>query len=66
MEFLNGSLGFLVIIGLVVLFICWVLLPFAVFGTKPLLNSILAEMRKTNELLQAQRGRAQLEDVAKQ
>ncbi len=35
----------------VVLVICWIILPFAVLGTKPLLRELLIEQRRTNELL---------------
>ena len=31
--------------------VLWVLLPFAMFGIKPLLSTLIAEQRKTNELL---------------
>lgn len=37
---------FLLLIG-----ILWLLVPFAVFGIKPLLGKILAEQRRTNEIL---------------
>lgn len=36
----------------VVLLICWIVLPFAIIGTKPLLRELIAEIRKTNALLQ--------------
>lgn len=38
--------------------IAWVLLPFAMFGLKPLLRQLVTEQRKTNELLadRAKRG----------
>jgi hypothetical protein len=31
--------------------IAWIVLPFAVFGTKPLLEQLLSETRRTNTLL---------------
>lgn len=34
-----------------VLAICWLALPFALIGTKPLLRQLIAETRRTNELL---------------
>jgi len=37
---------------LIVLAICWIILPFAVIGTKPLLRQLIAETRRTNELLE--------------
>lgn len=33
----------------IVVAILWILLPFAVFGTKPLLERILAELTRLNE-----------------
>lgn len=47
----GASLMLLLIAAAVILFIVWVLLPFAVFGIKPLLESILLEQRKTNAVL---------------
>jgi len=40
----------LAIVGLIVL-VLWVLLPFALFGVKPLLRQLVHEQRRTNELL---------------
>lgn len=34
--------------------ILWVLMPFAIFGTKDLLRALIREQKKTNELLQTQ------------
>jgi len=54
-----GEFGFLVWLALIligiVLTIAWIILPFALIGTKPLLRQILAETRRTNELLRQQR-----------
>lgn len=41
---------FLVIAG-----ICWIILPFAILGTKPLLRTLIAEQQRTNALLEQQR-----------
>lgn len=38
--------------------VLWILMPFAVFGTKDLLRQLLREQKRTNELLQAQADRA--------
>ncbi len=49
-----GTLATLYLVGtllLIVLAIVWILLPFAIFGTKPLLQDLLSESRRTNELL---------------
>lgn len=50
-EFLSGGLGVIVIIFLLVLSLLWFLLPFAIFGTKDLLLTIIQESKKTNEEL---------------
>jgi len=40
----------LVVLG-IVLVVCWIILPFAIIGTKHRLNLILDEQRRTNALL---------------
>ena len=40
---------------LVIVAICWIVLPFAIIGTKPLLRQLIAEQARTNALLE--RGR---------
>lgn len=42
----------LFLLGLVVA-ILWICMPFAIFGTKPLLRELIAEQRKTNQYLAA-------------
>jgi hypothetical protein len=42
----------LVVLG-IVLAVCWIILPFAIIGTKHRLNLILEEQRRTNALLSA-------------
>lgn len=49
-----ASFGILYFIGIAFLFIlavCWLVLPFALIGTKPLLRELLAETKRTNTLL---------------
>jgi hypothetical protein len=50
MDALVGFLGFLWV-ALAALVIAWLLLPLALFGVKPLLRELLAEQKRTNELL---------------
>ena len=53
-----AGLGVLYLIGvvfLIVLAICWLILPFALIGTKPLLRQLIQEQKRTNELLSAPR-----------
>lgn len=38
---------------LLILAILWILVPFAVFGVKPLLRDLIAEQRRTYEMLAA-------------
>jgi len=47
----GGSLMLVAVIFGIVLLICWIVLPFAVIGTKGLLRDLLHEQRRTNELL---------------
>ena len=46
-----GSVYTLIVLFGLVLAIAWIILPFAMIGTKPILRQILAEQKKTNELL---------------
>ncbi len=39
----------------IVLTIAWIILPFALIGTKPLLRQLIAETQRTNELLRQRR-----------
>lgn len=50
MEGLAGF-TFVAVIFLIVLAIVWTLLPFAVFGTKPKLDRMIAELQKANAQL---------------
>jgi uncharacterized membrane protein YciS (DUF1049 family) len=36
----------------IVLSIAWIVLPFAMIGTKPLLRQLIAEIKRTNALLE--------------
>jgi ABC-type sulfate transport system permease component len=45
-----GIYGLLTIFG-IILAVVWIILPFAIFGTKPLLHKLLVEQRETNRLL---------------
>lgn len=50
---MDGLVGAGAVMWLLVLFIAilWILMPFAIFGTKPLLRQLLAEQKRTNKLL---------------
>ena len=51
MDIATGTLGVLMVVGVIlaiVLIIAWIVLPFAVIGTKPLLRELVEEARTTN------------------
>jgi hypothetical protein len=45
--FIVGAVG----VVLLLLALAWIVLPFALIGTKPLLRELIAETKRTNELL---------------
>lgn len=51
-ELAFGLIVALYLLGIVVL-ICWIVLPFALIGTKPILRQILEQQRETNAHLAA-------------
>lgn len=50
---MSSTLMLLMVLLGTVLAIAWILLPFAMFGMKPLLRQLVAEQQRTNELLRA-------------
>ena len=55
---MTETLAGLTVVGVVFLFvlaICWIILPFALIGTKPLLRELIRETKKTNALLEQRR-----------
>lgn len=61
-----GAVGGVVmlLLGLLVLLIAvlWILMPFAIFGTKDLLRELIREQKKTNEILIAEAKRVRTRD----
>ncbi len=61
-----GAVGGVVmlLLGLLALLIAilWILMPFAIFGTKDLLRELIREQKKTNEILIAEARRVRLRD----
>lgn len=55
----SGFAGVVVVLWVLafIVAVLWILMPFAVFGTKDLLKQLLREQKRTNELLQAIRDR---------
>lgn len=51
MEAVFGGFGIFAVLFLIVLAIAWIIMPFAIIGTKPILRELLQEQRRTNELL---------------
>lgn len=50
---MSGS-SILILIGIIVglvLLVCWIALPIAIIGTKPLLRELIAEQKHNNHLL---------------
>lgn len=47
-----GLIGLIVFLFLLILAILWFLLPFAVFGTKDKLSTLIAESQRTNAALE--------------
>jgi hypothetical protein len=55
MESAVGAMS-LLWLGLLVLVVVWIVLPFAVFGIKPLLRELIQEQRNTQKLLRQMEG----------
>lgn len=49
---LLGGVSLIFVIFFIVLGVLWVLMPFAIFGTKDLLQDLIVEQKRTNTLLQ--------------
>ncbi len=60
MDHLSGGGSIVVVLAMVaivlgaVLIVCWIVLPFAVIGVKPLIRELIREQQTTNKLIQAQ------------
>jgi len=50
MAGLGLLLSTILVLFAVVLAVCWVILPFALIGMKPLLRQLIVEVRRNNEL----------------
>jgi heme exporter protein D len=66
MEFwAMGGIAWLVWLAIaifcLILAIAWIILPFALIGTKPLLRELIAETRRTNALLEQRASPASLD-----
>lgn len=51
MNSLPAGFAFVVIVICVVIGLLWIILPFAVFGLKPLVRELIREQKRTNDLL---------------
>lgn len=48
----GGAVGLAILVFLVVLIVIWTFLPFAIFGTKPILREIAASLQRIEKLQQ--------------
>jgi uncharacterized membrane protein len=53
-----GGFMLAVTIFAIILAIAWIIMPFAIIGTKPILRDLLAEQKRTNRLLEEAAARA--------
>ena len=60
MDHLSSSASIVMVLGLIAiclgitLIVCWIVLPIAVIGIKPLIRELIREQQTTNRLLEAQ------------
>ena len=54
---IGGIFGVVIIALCIIIAILWILMPFAIFGSKDLLHELIREQQKTNRLLEAQASR---------
>lgn len=57
-----GEIGIIVWLAALLVVIAWVLLPFAMFGIKPLLRELISQSQKTNAILASMQTEAQAEE----
>lgn len=60
MDYLSAGASIVMVLALVAivlcvtLVICWIVVPFAVVGLKPLVRELIREQQATNKLIEAQ------------
>ena len=52
---LGGIVWLIVLVFGLILAVAWIVLPLALIGTKPLLRQLIAEVQRTNSLLEQRR-----------
>ena len=52
---LGGIVWLIVLVFGLILAVAWIILPLALIGTKPLLRQLIAEVQRTNSLLEQRR-----------
>lgn len=62
MQAVGGVVMLMLGLLILVIAVLWILMPFAIFGTKDVLRQILAEQKKTNEILIAEAKRVRARD----
>lgn len=62
MEPIGGFLLVALVLLALLLAVLWILMPFAIFGTKDVLRAMLKEQKRTNEILIAEARRVRSRD----
>lgn len=59
MGAIGGVFMLAVVILVIVIAVLWILMPFAIFGTKDLLRELIREQKRTNDLLEQRSRRSE-------
>ena len=62
MGAVGGVVMLLLVLLVVLIGILWILMPFAIFGTKDLPRELIRNQKKTNEILAAEAKRVRAQD----
>ena len=62
MEALGAGVVIAITVLCLLIAILWILMPFAIFGTKDLLRELIKEQKRTNEILIAEARRVRARD----
>ena len=62
MEALGAGVVIAIVVLCLLIAVLWILMPFAIFGTKDLLRELIREQKKTNEILIAEARRVRARD----
>lgn len=59
MSAVGGVFMLAIVILVIVIAVLWILMPFAIFGTKDLLRELVKEQKRTNDLLEQRSRRSE-------